>query len=136
MQRAAAGWVNGFVGVVIFSGSLPATRVAVMQFDPVFLTVARAAIAGVLGAYLLLYPFARVMTLIPFFVFWHIIEIPAIIVLGIWFIFQFASAALANSAPDAGGVAWWAHVGGFIAGMILLGFFLPRRRGRRARRWT
>ena len=53
MDRTAAGWVNGLVGVVIFSGSLPATRVAVAQFDPVFLTVARAAIAGVLAAGLL-----------------------------------------------------------------------------------
>ena len=54
MDRTAAGWINGLVGVVIFSGSLPATRVAVMQFDPVFLTVARAAIAGVLALCLLL----------------------------------------------------------------------------------
>jgi drug/metabolite transporter (DMT)-like permease len=50
----AKGWINGFIGVVIFSGSLPATRVAVQQFDPVFLTVARAAIAGILGLGLLL----------------------------------------------------------------------------------
>ncbi|WP_105385687.1 DMT family transporter [Neorhizobium alkalisoli] len=54
MDRTAAGWINGFIGVVIFSGSLPATRVAVMQFDPVFLTVARAAIAGILAVGLLL----------------------------------------------------------------------------------
>lgn len=54
MDRAVAGWINGLVGVVIFSGSLPATRVAVMQFDPVFLTVARASLAGVLGLCLLL----------------------------------------------------------------------------------
>jgi drug/metabolite transporter (DMT)-like permease len=53
MDRTASGWINGFIGVVIFSGSLPATRVAVMQFDPVFLTVARAAIAGVLALCLL-----------------------------------------------------------------------------------
>ena len=54
MARAASGWINGFVGVLIFSGSLPATRVAVMDFDPVFLTAARAAIAGLLAAALLL----------------------------------------------------------------------------------
>lgn len=54
MDRTTAGWINGFIGVVIFSGSLPATRVAVLQFDPVFLTVARAAIAGVLALCLLL----------------------------------------------------------------------------------
>ena len=53
MDRMASGWINGFIGVVIFSGSLPATRVAVMQFDPVFLTVARAAIAGLLALGLL-----------------------------------------------------------------------------------
>lgn len=53
MDRAAAGWVNGALGVVIFSGSLPATRLAVIDLDPVFLTVARAAIAGVIGAALL-----------------------------------------------------------------------------------
>jgi drug/metabolite transporter (DMT)-like permease len=54
MDRTATGWINGFIGVVIFSGSLPATRVAVLQFDPVFLTVTRAAIAGVLALGLLL----------------------------------------------------------------------------------
>ncbi|WP_184467411.1 DMT family transporter [Rhizobium esperanzae] len=53
MDRMASGWINGFIGVLIFSGSLPATRVAVMQFDPVFLTVARAAIAGILALGLL-----------------------------------------------------------------------------------
>ncbi|MBB5051964.1 drug/metabolite transporter (DMT)-like permease [Afipia massiliensis] len=54
MDETTRGWINGFVGVLIFSGSLPATRVAVMDFDPVFLTVARAAIAGVMGLALLL----------------------------------------------------------------------------------
>jgi len=53
MDRTAAGWINGFIGVVIFSGSLPATRIAVLQFDPLFLTVARAAIAGLLAVVLL-----------------------------------------------------------------------------------
>lgn len=54
MARAMSGWINGLIGVIIFSGSLPATRVAVQQFDPVFLTVARAAIAGILALTLLL----------------------------------------------------------------------------------
>ncbi|UUT23791.1 MULTISPECIES: DMT family transporter [Pseudomonas] len=53
-QKAASGWLNGFIGVLIFSGSLPATRVAVLEFDPLFLTVARASIAGVLALCLLL----------------------------------------------------------------------------------
>lgn len=54
MDKTSNGWLNGFIGVLIFSGSLPATRVAVMGFDPVFLTVARAAIAGLLALCLLL----------------------------------------------------------------------------------
>src|SRR3954462_1846775 len=54
MDRTTGGWASGFMGVLIFSGSLPATRVAVMDFDPVFLTVARAAVAGFLGLALLL----------------------------------------------------------------------------------
>lgn len=54
MDRSTSGWINGLVGVIIFSGSLPATRVAVQAFDPIFLTVARAAIAGTLGLGLLL----------------------------------------------------------------------------------
>ncbi|RUY38699.1 EamA/RhaT family transporter, partial [Mesorhizobium sp. M7A.F.Ca.US.001.04.1.1] len=49
MDKTASGWMNGFIGVLIFSGSLPATRVAVREFDPTFLTSARAAIAGLLG---------------------------------------------------------------------------------------
>ncbi len=54
MNKAANGWINGFIGVLIFSGSLPATRLAVADFDPVFLTVCRAAIAGILAGALLL----------------------------------------------------------------------------------
>ncbi len=54
MDKTASGWVNGFIGVLIFSGSLPATRVAVADFDPTFLTSARAAIAGLLGLAMLL----------------------------------------------------------------------------------
>jgi membrane associated rhomboid family serine protease len=90
---------------------------------------ASGAIAGVLGAYFVSYPFARVLTLVPVFVFWQIIEIPALIVLGLWFVMQFlygtASLAVSTSA-NVGGVAWWAHVGGFILGMLLIGLF-PRR---------
>ncbi len=89
---------------------------------------ASGAIAGVLGAYVVSYPFARVLTLLPIFIFIQVIEVPAIIVLGLWFIVQFLSgtASLAITGPTAGGVAWWAHVGGFIIGIILVGLF-PRK---------
>jgi membrane associated rhomboid family serine protease len=93
---------------------------------------ASGAIAGVMGAYFVLYPRARIVTLIPIF-FWPLfVELPAVIYLGLWFFLQFQSGRLALAeAGDAGGVAWWAHVGGFLAGMTLLLLFV-RRRGRRA----
>ena len=90
---------------------------------------ASGAIAGVLGAYFLLYPFARVLTLVPIFIIWQIIEIPAVIVLGLWFLMQFLSGAGSLAVADAssGGVAWWAHIGGFLVGMMLLAVFRRRR---------
>src|SRR5438093_4426311 len=89
---------------------------------------ASGAIAGVLGAYVVSYPFARVLTLVPIFVFLQVIEIPALLVLGFWFVMQFLSGttSLALAGGNAGGVAWWAHVGGFVIGMILVGLF-PRK---------
>jgi len=89
---------------------------------------ASGAIAGVLGAYVVSYPRARVLTLVPIFIFIQIIEIPAVILLGLWFILQFFSgaASLATTSAGAGGVAWWAHVGGFVIGIILVGLF-PRK---------
>jgi rhomboid family protein len=90
---------------------------------------ASGAIAGVLGAYLVSYPFARVLTLVPIFVFIQVIEIPALIVLGFWFIMQFfygTASLAATSVNETGGVAWWAHVGGFVIGILLIGLF-PRK---------
>ncbi len=83
---------------------------------------ASGAIAGVLGAYLLLYPGARVLTLIPLFIIWPIIELPALIVLGFWFVeqFLFGFTSLSSAAQDTGGTAWFAHIGGFISGMIMI----------------
>jgi membrane associated rhomboid family serine protease len=89
---------------------------------------ASGAIAGVLGAYVVSYPFARVQTVIPIFIFIQIIEIPALIVLGFWFVMQFfyGATTLASATGNTGGVAWWAHVGGFVIGMILVPLF-PRK---------
>jgi membrane associated rhomboid family serine protease len=98
---------------------------------------ASGAIAGVLGAYVMSYPNARVLTLIPIFIFVQIIEIPALIVLGFWFIMQFfyGAAALASATANTGGVAWWAHVGGFLIGMILVGLFPRKDRYRYEYHW-
>ncbi|HEU5361062.1 MAG TPA: rhomboid family intramembrane serine protease [Candidatus Deferrimicrobiaceae bacterium] len=94
---------------------------------------ASGAIAGVLGAYFLLFPRARVLTLLPLFIFFPVVEIPAFFFLGIWFLFQFLSGAatIGRTSALAGGVAWWAHIGGFLAGMLLLKLLLPRSSGRR-----
>jgi membrane associated rhomboid family serine protease len=92
---------------------------------------ASGAVAGVLGAYLLSYPFARVATIIPLFLLWPIVELPAVLVLGVWFLVQLSSgfAALSVAAQAAGGIAWWAHIGGFLSGMLLIGIFArPVRR--------
>jgi membrane associated rhomboid family serine protease len=101
----------------------------ILNFNTVLPSVgASGAIAGVLGAYVVSYPGARILTLVPIFIFWQIIEIPAVVVLGLWFVMQFFSgtAALATTSASAGGVAWWAHIGGFIIGIILIGLF-PRK---------
>ena len=79
---------------------------------------ASGAIAGVMGAYLLLYPGARILTLIPIFIFPLFIEIPAYFFLGFWFLLQFLNAA--GAIHGASEIAWWAHVGGFLSGMIFL----------------
>jgi len=92
---------------------------------------ASGAIAGVMGAYFCLYPRARVVTLLFLFVFVQVVEIPAFFFLGLWFLLQFFSgAASLDARTAAGGVAWWAHIGGFASGVVLL-FFLKRRRARR-----
>ena len=93
---------------------------------------ASGAIAGVLGAYLLSFPRAKITILIPLFIFFWSIHLPAYVVLGYWFLIQFASGwqVLLIAPSTEGGVAWWAHVGGFVFG-FLLGVALPARKRKR-----
>jgi membrane associated rhomboid family serine protease len=86
---------------------------------------ASGAISGVLGAYLLLYPRAQILVLIPLGLFTQLVHLPAILVLGFWFAMQLLSSLL--TAPGSGGVAFGAHVGGFVAGMLLIPLFKARR---------
>jgi membrane associated rhomboid family serine protease len=90
--------------------------------------VASGAIAGVMGAYFVLYPRSRVLTLIPIiFIWWEIIELPAIFLLGFWFLLQLVNAgSVAVTAGTGGGVAFAAHVAGFLVGV--LGVFVFRKR--------
>ena len=89
---------------------------------------ASGAIAGVLGAYLVLYPRARVISLVPIFFFVRLIEVPVVLYLGFWFISQLFNGLFALAAMDVfqgGGVAWWAHIGGFIFGLVIVKLISP-----------
>ena len=109
----------GHIGYLIFylvcgvGSSL--LHVLVNLHSPVPALGASGAISGVMGAYALLYPRSRVLTLV--FVF--LVPIPAVIILGGWFVMQFLSAIGSLGMTTSGGVAWWAHVGGFLLGMLL-----------------
>jgi membrane associated rhomboid family serine protease len=95
---------------------------------------ASGAIAGVMGAYVILYPRARVLTLVFFFLWW----IPAWVFLGYWFLIQFLSGAamsVAETSRSTGGIAFWAHVGGFVAGILLIKILPQRARRYRYGSW-
>jgi rhomboid family protein len=98
---------------------------------------ASGAIAGVMGAYFVLYPKSRIVTLIPLFFFFQVIEVPAILFLGIWFLMQFVnglgSIVTVAAGQSAGGVAFWAHVAGFVAGIS--GVVVFRRPERQRVEW-
>jgi membrane associated rhomboid family serine protease len=96
---------------------------------------ASGAIGGVLGAYITLYPHARVVTLIPLGIFIQLVSIPAVFLLGFWFLQQFVLGTTSLGLPDtqSGGVAWWAHIGGFAAGFVLVWLFQKRDRRPEAR---
>lgn len=89
---------------------------------------ASGAIAGVLAAYLVLFPLANVDVLIPIFFFFTVVSMPALIVIGFWFVLQLLSGYLSVLSPivGTGGVAWFAHIGGFITGLILV-FLMPKK---------
>jgi membrane associated rhomboid family serine protease len=104
------------------------TQVVVNPTSGVPMVGASGAIAGVSGAYLLFFPHARVLTIVPVFIFLQLIEIPAVFFLVIWFVWQLLSGVATLGERSAmGGVAFWAHIGGFIAGMT----FGPMLRTRR-----
>src|SRR2546428_380944 len=99
---------------------------------------ASGAIAGVMGAYLIKFPHSRIVTLIPIFFFWTTLEIPAALILAYWFILQFFSGigSVGYSQVSQGGVAWFAHIGGFLSGMVLIMTMGTRERYSRRRDLT
>lgn len=96
---------------------------------------ASGAIAAVLGAYLVLYPHSRVLTIIPLGYFMRMTWISATIVLGLWFVLQLFSGLFSLGGPDVGGVAFWAHAGGFVAGVVMAKLFASSRKPEYAVRW-
>ncbi len=110
----------GVAAVIVHIVSDPSTMEPVVG--------ASGAIAGVMGAYFLLYPHAKVLTLIPILIFPLFVEIPAVIYLGIWFVSQFFSGMFSLGSSEAGDVAFWAHAGGFVAGMLFLPLFRIKSR--------
>ncbi len=96
---------------------------------------ASGAIAGVMGAYMLRFPWSRVTVLVPLFVLFTTFRVPAFLMLGYWFLIQFASGAASSGAAATGGIAWWAHIGGFAAGAVLV-LRRPRRRRPAAARYS
>ena len=121
-----------FLALYLLSGVGGAAAQALMNPDSqVPMVGASGAISGVLGAYLFLFPHASVLTLVTFGFFIRFVQVPAVIVLGFWIVVQvlnglLSAGAAAKGAGDGGGVAWFAHIGGFLAGMILLFLFRPR----------
>lgn len=116
----------GYAATIAHAWSAPASTLPAVG--------ASGAISGVLGAYLFLHPKARIVTVIWFFIFLRFIEIPAIVYLPIWFALQLFSGVAALNAPtaqNAGGVAWFAHIGGFVAGPVLLALLGGFRKQRR-----
>ncbi|HEX9419396.1 MAG TPA: rhomboid family intramembrane serine protease [Methylomirabilota bacterium] len=110
-----------YLAFYLLSGVAAALVQAHLHPDSAIPTVgASGAISGILGAYLVLFPTARVYTLVPLLLFFPVLEFPAVLYLGIWFLMQLVSGtASLTLAADAGGVAWWAHVGGFVVGVVL-----------------
>jgi membrane associated rhomboid family serine protease len=124
-----------FVAFYLMCGIIAALGHVAMDPSSTLPTIgASGAIAGVMGAYFVLYPHSRVLTLIPLIIYFEIVELPAVLLLGFWFVMQlFNAGAIAVTASTAGGgIAFAAHVAGFVAG--LLGVFVFRKR-RRTKDW-
>ena len=121
-----------FVIFYFLCGIIATLTHIVFNFNSPIPTIgASGAISGVLGAYILLFPKARIHTLFIFFIFIRIIPVPAVFVLGLWIFIQIANGLPTVGMHQISGVAWFAHIGGFGAGLLLVHFFRKKRIRRR-----
>ena len=111
------------------------THVILNPYSRVPTLGASGAIAGVMGAYMVKFPHSRIITLVPIFIFFTTMEIPALLILAYWFIIQIFSGvgSIGYSNVSSGGVAWFAHIGGFVAGIVLIYMLGTRERFRNRR---
>lgn len=118
--------------LLLYLGGGVASAVVQLLMSPrssVPMVGASGAIAAVLGAYLLLFPSARIVTLVPLWLFWERVELPAFLFLGLWFLLQWVQGLTSlGQVADVGGIAFWAHIGGFLSGMLGILLLRPRRR--------
>jgi membrane associated rhomboid family serine protease len=125
-----------FLVFYLAAGAAAAVAQAMLNPDSrIPMVGASGAVSGVLGAYLLLFPYATILTLLIIGFFVRFVHIPALIVLGFWIVLQFLNGFITFSAQglgrgESGGVAWFAHIGGFLAGLLLLFLLRPRRSAR------
>ncbi len=126
----------GYAAFYLAAGATAAGAHVLSSLDsPVPTVGASGAIAGVLGAYLVAFPRARVVTLVPLIVVFQVVALPAVLVLGLWLVFQFVLGTLALGMGGAGGgVAWWAHIGGFGFGVVTMA--IAQRRSPPSRAWV
>lgn len=124
------GWLRFLLFYLVCGLLASLLQIAVHPGSPIPMIGASGAISGVLAAYLVLFPRARVLTFVPILFFFYLVRLPALIFLGIWFLLQFFNGAVSLTAGDLsmGGTAWWAHIGGFVAGLVLI---LKARKSRR-----
>ena len=110
--------LSGVAAVLLQTYLLPTSEVPMIG--------ASGAIAGVLGAYLISFPRSRIASLVPILFIFTIIEVPAAIFLIFWFLSQLYSGWFAMQGASASGIAWWAHIGGFVFGFLMVSFFARR----------
>ena len=119
---------GGYLLFYLLSGLAAAfLQVFLLPASGVPMVGASGAIAGVLGAYMLLFPQARVVSLLPIFFIFTTVELPAVIFLLFWFVTQLFSGVMTLGGVSSSGIAWWAHIGGFLFGLVAVFFFAGRR---------